>query len=67
MESLRLACELEDSLAGSPLACVSKGSETLFDLRAARYSISGENGQCIMHLWSQERNAVRRVFDIEHK
>jgi hypothetical protein len=67
MESLRLARELEDFLAASPLACVSKGSETLFDLRAARYSISGENGKCLLHVWSQERNAVRRVVDIEHK
>jgi len=67
MESLRLARELEDLLAASPRACVSEEGETLFDLCAVRYSISGENGKCLLHLWSQERNAVRRVVDIEHK
>ena len=67
MESLRLARELEDFLAASPRACVSEEGETLFDLSAARYSISGENGKCLLPLWSQERNAVRRVVDIEHR
>ena len=67
MDSLHLARELEDFLAASPRACVSEEGETLFDLSSARYSISGENGKCLLHLWSQERNAVRRVVEIERK
>jgi hypothetical protein len=62
-----LARELEDFLAIAPRACVLEEGETLFDLGAAKYSISGEHGKCLLHLWSQERNAVRRVVDLQHK
>jgi hypothetical protein len=67
MDPARLARELEDFLAVAPAACVLEEGETLFDLRAAKYSISGDDGKCLLHLWSQERNAVRRVVDLEHK
>ena len=39
----------------------------LFDLTQARYSISGECNKCLLHLWSAERNIVRRVLDLEIK
>ena len=67
MDASLLARELEDFLAIAPRACVLEEGETLFDLGAAKYSISGEHGKCLLHLWSQERNAVRRVVDLEHK
>jgi hypothetical protein len=38
----------------------------LFEFATAKYSVSGE-GKCILHLWSEERNAVRRVLDVEVK
>ena len=37
----------------------------LFDLAQSRYSISGEYNKCLLHLWSAERNLVRRVLDLE--
>ena len=36
-----------------------------FDLERAKYSISGEHNKCLLHLWSAERNTVRRVLDAE--
>jgi hypothetical protein len=33
----------------------------------AKYSISGERNKCLLHLWSSERNLVRRVLDVEIK
>ena len=36
----------------------------LFDFCSARYSLSGE-GKCVLHIWSEERNTVRRVLDAE--
>ncbi len=39
----------------------------VFDLLRARYSISGERNKCLLHLWSDERNMVRRVLDVEIK
>ena len=38
-----------------------------FDLSQAKYSISGEFNKCLLHLWSAERNTVRRVLDAEVK
>ena len=31
----------------------------------SKYSISGEHNKCLLHLWSAERNLVRRVLDAE--
>ena len=38
-----------------------------FDLGQSKYSISGEYNKCLLHLWSPERNTVRRVLDAEVK
>ena len=38
-----------------------------FDLGQAKYSISGDYNKCLLHLWSAERNTVRRVLDAEVK
>jgi hypothetical protein len=38
-----------------------------FDLSDSRYSVSGEYNKCLLHLWSSERNFVRRVLDAEVK
>jgi hypothetical protein len=38
-----------------------------FDLGQAKYSISGDYNKCLLHLWSAERNSVRRVLDAEVK
>src|SRR6478672_9481836 len=57
---------LESFLADAPSAVVLENGEILFDFSTARYSISGE-GKCVLHLWSDERNAVRRVIDAELK
>jgi hypothetical protein len=40
---------------------------TVFDLAQSKYSISGERNKCLLHLWSAERNLVRRVLDVEIK
>jgi hypothetical protein len=57
---------LQSFLADSASAVVLENGEVLFDFSTARYSISGE-GKCVLHLWSDERNAVRRVLDAELK
>src|SRR5271169_6451029 len=57
---------LETFLADAPHAIAIENGEPLFDFATARYSVSGE-GKCVLHLWSDERNAVRRVLDAELK
>ncbi len=67
LDPASLARELEDFLATAPQACVLEDGETTFDFGSAKYSISGEWGKCLLHLWSPERNTVRRVVDLERK
>jgi hypothetical protein len=62
-----LSRTIEGFLAGSCDAIVTENGETAFDLAQAKYSISGEYNKCLLHLWSAERNVVRRVLDLEIK
>src|SRR5713226_8393690 len=65
MQPESLMRDLEAFLAGSPAAAVFEDGERIFDLSVARYSVSADHGKCLLHLWSDERNMVRRVLDAE--
>jgi len=56
---------VEEFLGGSRSAVVMEDGEVVFDLEHAKYSISGEYNKCLLHLWSAERNVVRRVLELE--
>jgi hypothetical protein len=58
---------LEEFLAGAAGAVVLEDGAVAFDLERAKYSISGEYNKCLLHLWSAERNTVRRVLEAEVK
>ena len=58
---------LQAFLRGTRDAVVIEDGSMIFDLTATKYSISGEHQKCLFHLWSAERNLVRRVIDIEIK
>lgn len=62
-----LARSIQDFLGEAPQAVVREEGEAVFDFASARYALSTEHGKCVLHLWSQERNAVRRVLDAEEK
>jgi hypothetical protein len=55
---------LESFLAGHPQSVALEDGELLFDFTTARYAISGED-KCVLHIWSEDRNTVRRVLDAE--
>jgi hypothetical protein len=65
LDAATLARALEEFLSHSRHAAVVEDRREIFDLRSARYSISGEHGKPLLHLWSEERNLVRRVLDCE--
>ena len=67
MISQTLASTLEGFLSGSSNAVVIEDGLVVFDLGQAKYSISGGSNKCLLHLWSSERNVVRRVLDVENK
>jgi hypothetical protein len=56
---------LRDFLEGACAAVVVEDGAIAFDLSVSKYSISGEYNKCLLHLWSSERNFVRRVLDAE--
>lgn len=58
---------LQDFLAGHEQAVVLEEGEILFSFDSAKFSVSGDEKKCLIHLWSEERNLVRRVLDCEHK
>jgi hypothetical protein len=56
---------LEEFLGGSRHAVVIEDGARIFDLADSKYSVSGEYSKCLLHLWSAERNVVRRILDAE--
>jgi hypothetical protein len=58
---------VQDFLSEAAGAVVLENGAVAFDLAQSKYSISGEYNRCLLHLWSPERNAVRRVLDAEVK
>ncbi len=67
MDGDALTRSLQDFLAESPEAVLVEGGEVIFDFTTAKYACRAEHGKCLLHLWSDERNTVRRVLDIEVK
>ncbi len=57
----QIASALEEFLAEHPQAVLLEDGNALFDMRLAKYKLTTEHGRCSLHLWSDERNLVRRV------
>jgi hypothetical protein len=62
-----LARAIEDFLIDTPHAAVVEEGQVVFDLASAKYSLTAQPNKCLLHLWSDERNTVRRVLDAEQK
>src|ERR1700693_973488 len=58
---------VQDFLSGAAGAMVLENGAVAFDLAQSKYSISGEYNRCLLHLWSAERNSVRRGLGAEGK
>lgn len=58
---------VQDFLSEAAGAVVLEDGAVAFDLGQSKYSISGEYNKCLLHLWSAERNTVRRVLEAEVK
>src|ERR1700754_3006205 len=56
-----IAAALESFLAESPRSVLLEEGKVLFDLRSAKYSLTTEHQRCTIHLWSDDRNLVRRI------
>jgi hypothetical protein len=57
----QIAAVIEDFLAQHAQAAVLEDGKVIFDLATAQHTLSTEHGRCTLHLWSEERNLVRRI------
>jgi hypothetical protein len=62
-----LAQSLEEYLADHPAAALLEDGRVLFDMRMARFSVSEQHGRCLLQMWSEERNLIRTVVDLQHR
>ena len=67
MNADALSRTVQEFLSEAAGAVVLEDGAVAFDLGRAKYSISGEYDKCLLHLWSAERNTVRRVLEAEVK
>ena len=63
----QLAAAIEDYLARHPAAALLEDGRVLFDMRLARYSIAESHGRCLMQFWSDERNLMRTVVEVQER
>jgi hypothetical protein len=63
----RLTQTIQDYLAEHPRAALLEGGSVLFDMRSARYSVAESHGRCLLQLWSDERNMVRTVLEVQER
>lgn len=63
--------EISDLVSGyiseNPSAVVVEDGHMLFDFSAAHYSAAPERDRCLLQIWSEERNIVRRATSAEVK
>lgn len=63
----RLAQSIEKYLADHPAAALLEDGRVLFDMRNAHYAVSESHGRCLLQFWSDERNLVRTVVDLQER
>jgi hypothetical protein len=61
----QLAQSIEEYVEQHPSAAVLEDGRVLFDMRNARYSVSEQHGRCLLQLWSDERNLIRTVVEVQ--
>jgi hypothetical protein len=61
------AAALREFFASEAAAIVSEDGKILFDMRRAKAEIASQHGACTIHLWSDERNLLRRVVGTEQR
>ena len=65
ISAAKLVEVLQGYLAEHPAAALLEDGRVLFDMRIARYSITESHGRCLLQMWSEERNLVRTVIEIQ--
>src|ERR1035438_8292897 len=62
-----LAQKIEEYLADHPAAALLEDGRVLFDMRTSRYAVSESHGRCLLQFWSEERNLIRTVVELQQR
>jgi hypothetical protein len=63
----RLAQSIESYLADHPAAALLEDGRVVFDMRIAHYAVSEAHGRCVLQFWSDERNLLRTVVEVQER
>ena len=63
----QFAQAIESFLAEHPAATLIEEGRIIFDMRSARYSVGESHGRCLLQFWSEERNLVRTVVEVQQR
>jgi hypothetical protein len=63
--ALSLLEQIQSYLDDHPRAVVVEGGEVVFRFDEAEYELRPERGRCLLRVWSEERNVVRRIIAAE--
>ena len=63
----KLAESIEAFLSDHPAAAVLEDGRVLFDMRTAHYTVKEQHGRCLLQLWSDERNLIRTIIDLQQR
>jgi hypothetical protein len=63
----QLTLTIEEYLACHPAAALLEDGRVLFDMRNARYAVTEQHGRCLLQLWSEERNLMRTVVEVQER
>src|ERR1035438_8964484 len=58
---------IEEYLADHPAAALLEDGRVIFDMRCARYAVTEQHGRCLLQLWSEERNLMRTVVEVQER
>jgi hypothetical protein len=62
-----IAALIAEFLAQHVEAAVLEDGKVVFDMRVAKHALSTEYDRCTLHLWSEERNLVRRIVAVTER
>jgi hypothetical protein len=63
----QLALSIEEYLTDHPAAALLEDGRVLFDMRTAHYTVTEQHGRCLLQFWSEERNLMRTVVDLQER
>jgi hypothetical protein len=63
----QLTQSIEEYLADHPAAALLEDGRVLFDMRTAHYTVTESHGRCVLQFWSEERNLMRTVVDLQER